>query len=90
MIDLFFKSCLIAVVVSASVSAADTITSNPGKAVARLAELSRSHSKVFQLSDPDRPGAWCWFQDPRAIVDSSNPQKPVLLTGVVTYGEPGS
>ena len=87
-------SFAITLFVSAAVFAADPVvgpppvTVNPGKAVSSLDDLTRKHSKVFELSDPDRPGAWCWFQDPRAIVDNSNPQKPVLLTGVVTWGEP--
>ncbi|MBU3666380.1 MAG: hypothetical protein FGM15_10975 [Chthoniobacterales bacterium] len=63
---------------------------NPGKMVGSLSDLSRKHSKVFEVSDPDRPGAWCWFQDPRAIVDDAKPEKPILLTGVVTFGEAGT
>ena len=94
MITPFPTSFAFAVLVSASVCAANpgapTINVNPGKAVASLDELSSKHSKVFQVSDPDRPGAWCWFQDPRAIVDNSNPSKPVLVTGVVTYADEGS
>jgi hypothetical protein len=66
------------------------VISNPGQMVATLEELSSSHSPVFLLGDEDRPGAWCWFQDERAIVDETNPGAPVLLTGVVTYGPTGS
>ncbi len=62
----------------------------PGQMVATLDELSSSYSPVFLLGDEDRPGAWCWFQDERAIVDETNPGAPVLLTGVVTYGPTGS
>ncbi len=54
------------------------------------AKLYRKCSDVFQLSDSDRPGSWCWFQDPRVIIDNSNPDKPILLTGVVTYAEASS
>jgi hypothetical protein len=46
----------------------------------------KSNSIIFQISDADRPGAWCWFQDQRAIIDDRNPEKVILLTGVVTYG----
>lgn len=53
-------------------------------------DFIRSQSHVFQISDSDRPGAWCWFQDQRAIVDDSNPDKIVLITGVVTFGSPKS
>ena len=68
---------------------APALTINPGR-MTTLDKLASARSEVFQLSDTDRPGAWCWFQDPRAIVDNSNPAKPILLTGVVTYGEKGS
>lgn len=57
---------------------------------AQQTKMKVKMSPVFQLSDSDRPGAWCWFQDQRAIIDNSNPQKPVLLTGVVTYADKGS
>ena len=63
---------------------------NGSKMASNLSELSSKCSKIFQLSDPDRPGAWCWFQDERVIVDIAEPAKPMLLTGVVTYGETGS
>jgi hypothetical protein len=62
----------------------------PGTMAASLADLSKSASRQFLLSDKDRPGAWCWFQDERVIVDQSNPAKPILLTGVVTCGPPKS
>lgn len=61
----------------------------PGRMVA-LDELVRSASTVYLLSDPDRPGMWCWFQDPRAIIDSNSPKGTMLLAGVVTFGPPGS
>jgi hypothetical protein len=60
------------------------------KIVKNISQLSRKHSQIFQLSDNDRPGAWCWFQDQRAIIDNRNPNKPILLTGVVTYGDASS
>ena len=66
------------------------VISNPGQMVATLGELAASYSTVFQLGDTDRPGAWCWFQDERVIVDASNPNAPVLLTGAVTYAATGS
>ena len=55
-----------------------------------LSALSSGQSAVFELSDTNRPGAWCWFQDPRVIVDTSNPAEPILLTGAVTWGAIGS
>ena len=58
--------------------------------VKNLSQLSKSHSQVFQLSDDDRPAAWCWFQDQRAIIDNCDPQQPILLTGAVTYGDKDS
>ena len=61
-----------------------------GTMAASLAELSKSSSRQFLLGDKNRPGAWCWFQDERVIVDNSNPAKPTLLTGVVTWGPPKS
>lgn len=33
-------------------------------------------------------GAWCWFESERAIVDASDPRRPLLLAGVVSCGEP--
>jgi len=60
------------------------------KIVKNISQLSKMHSTVFQLSDGDRPGAWCWFQDQRAIIDNSNPNQPILITGVVTFGDKGS
>lgn len=57
------------------------------KIVSKLSKLSRDHSNIFQLSDLDRPGSWCWFQDQRVIMDTKNPDKPILITGVVTYGD---
>lgn len=53
-----------------------------------LSELSSKQSPLFALPDPDRPGAWCWFQDERVVVDTANPEMPILLTGVVTYTNP--
>ncbi|MGZ0709114.1 BNR-4 repeat-containing protein [Coraliomargarita sp. W4R53] len=61
----------------------------PGE-LSTLDELSSGYSGIFQLSDDDRPGAWCWFQDERVIVDDSSSSNPILLTGVVTYGAPDS
>ena len=55
-----------------------------------LSSIVRSASEVYLLSDPDRPGMWCWFQDPRVIVDSNSPKGTMLLAGVVTYGDPGT
>jgi hypothetical protein len=57
---------------------------------AQKAKFKFKMSPLIQISDVDRPGAWCWFQDPRVIVDNSNPEKPILLTGVVTYADKGS
>lgn len=57
---------------------------------ARLEDLVSNASPWHELSDPDRPGMWCWFQDPRAIVDTSNPDRPMLVTGVVTYADAGN
>lgn len=54
-----------------------------------FSEIARWHSAVFRISDADRPGAWCWFQDKRVIVDTKNHEEPLVITGVVTYGEPG-
>ncbi|NJC28463.1 BNR-4 repeat-containing protein [Neolewinella antarctica] len=54
-----------------------------------LDQLVTSHSDVFQLSDQDRPGSWCWFQDQRAVVDVNGVDGPTLLTGVVTYAPEG-
>lgn len=65
------------------------VVSEPGQMVATLGELSASYSPVFLLGDADRPGAWCWFQDERVIVDTSNPSSPVLLTGAVAYAATG-
>lgn len=61
----------------------------PGRMVA-LDTLVHAASAPRRLSDPDRPGMWCWFQDPRVVVDTSNPERPMLLAGVVTYGQPGT
>lgn len=47
-------------------------------------------SEMFTLTDADRPGGWCWFQDPRAVVDMSDPDKPLLITGVVTWAPKGN
>ena len=52
-----------------------------------LSEMSENYSEIFQLSDPDRPGSWCWFQDERVIMDTNSPNAPILMTGVVTYGD---
>tara|TARA_R110002049_G_scaffold55382_5_gene153691 strand:+ start:5754 stop:7277 length:1524 start_codon:yes stop_codon:yes gene_type:complete len=52
-----------------------------------LSQMSKNYSEIFQLSDPDRPGSWCWFQDQRIIMDTNNPDVPILMTGVVTYGD---
>jgi len=60
------------------------------KIASNLSVVSKQQSNIFQLSEDNRPGAWCWFQDQRAIIDNSNPQQPILLTGVVTYGDKGS
>ena len=68
---------------------APPLSIQPGR-MATLDQLASAQSAVFQLSDADRPGAWCWFQDKRVIVDDSNPAKPILLTGVVTFADKGS
>lgn len=52
-----------------------------------LSEIAKGYSEIFQLSDEDRPGSWCWFQDQRVIVDVTNPKTPMIMTGVVTYGD---
>ena len=57
------------------------------KVLNKLSKLSKDHSDIFQVSDRDRPGSWCWFQDQRVIMDTKNPDKPILMTGVVTYGD---
>jgi hypothetical protein len=46
---------------------------------------------VFQLTGSDAApnGAWCWFQDERAIIDQSNRDDPLLLAGSVTHTEKG-
>lgn len=72
------------------ISVSNSGVAQKNQLVKRLSAISKKQSAVFQLSDSDRPGAWCWFQDQRAIIDDSNPQKPALLTGVVTYAEQGS
>jgi len=53
--------------------------------ITTLSNMTKSYSAVFQLSDADRPGSWCWFQDQRVILDDIDSQNPLLLTGVVTY-----
>jgi hypothetical protein len=54
-----------------------------------LSALSSAQSAIFELSDADRPGAYCWFQDERVIVDTNNVANPMLLTGAVTYAPAG-
>ncbi|MCB9914957.1 MAG: BNR-4 repeat-containing protein [Planctomycetes bacterium] len=40
---------------------------------------------------PEAPnGAWCWFQDPRALVDVDAPDGPRLLVGSVSFAPEGS
>ncbi|WP_299665957.1 BNR-4 repeat-containing protein [uncultured Polaribacter sp.] len=60
---------------------------NKSQIVDDLSEITKNHSEIFQLSDNDRPGSWCWFQDQRVIMDTNNPDKPILITGAVTYGD---
>lgn len=61
----------------------------PGTLVS-LKSITGKASEPFQISDPDRPAMWCWYQDPRAVVDTANPEKPMLVTSVVTYGDSGT
>jgi len=58
-----------------------------GNSIISLADMTASHSVIFELSDYDRPGSWCWFQDKRIILDNSESNTPLLMTGVVTYAE---
>lgn len=55
-----------------------------------LESLAKPTSPVLLLSDEDRPGMWCWFQDPRAVIDTQSPLGTMLLAVVVTYGDPGT
>lgn len=57
---------------------------------APLADLVQAASPPLLLGDPGRPGMWCWFQDPRVVVDTSDPDRPILLAGVVTFAPVGS
>ena len=34
-------------------------------------------------------GAWCWYQDERAIVDTEHPHSPMLLMSTVSFSRPG-
>lgn len=58
--------------------------------ITRLAAMTKGYSDIFELSDSDRPGSWCWFQDKRVILDHVNSDNPILITGVVTFGERSS
>lgn len=46
-----------------------------------LETIAKPTSPVMLLSDEDRPGMWCWFQDPRAITDAESPKGTMLLAG---------
>ena len=35
-------------------------------------------------------GAWCWYQDERAIVDTQHPNGPLLLVSSVAFDRPGT
>ena len=52
------------------------------------AALRRSVPPVFDLTAerPDTGGAWCWYQDERAIVDEDAPGGPLLLASTVGFG----
>lgn len=61
-----------------------------GGKVAPLKTLCKNATELFTLSDNDRPGAWCWFQDERAVIDDRDPENPLLITGAIVYGPEGS
>lgn len=42
---------------------------------------------VFTDLPTSENGAWCWFQDERAIVDMTNPEDPVLLFTAISASE---
>ncbi len=101
MMILFFKKCLLRFCLLATMfvfvalpfqrcSNPNVKEKNQSRLANNLSEISKAQSAVFQLSDPDRPGSWCWFQDERVLVDNSDPKNPILLTGVVTYGDSSS
>ncbi|MDF1837587.1 MAG: BNR-4 repeat-containing protein [Planctomycetota bacterium] len=43
--------------------------------------------RTIQMTDN---GAWCWYQDERAIVDLEHPEGPMLLASSISFGPKGS
>jgi len=53
----------------------------------RTTDMVRGKPIVF-TGTADRPnGAWCWFQDERAIVDTANPHEPILMFTAISAAE---
>lgn len=80
----------------AQVSADDSTEYGTGAVLLAGAEVLRTvrnriAGRAFNLTNsPHAPnGAWCWFQDERAIVDTRNPANPLLLVGTVSSGPNG-
>lgn len=62
-------------------AAASCVGLNTNSASSTSFEPNYVSSEIFQLSgSPTFPnGVWCWFQDPRAIIDVNAPGGPLLL-----------
>jgi hypothetical protein len=55
-----------------------------------LAGGADKKSLITFTSLPGAPnGAWCWYQDERAIVDTEHPDGPLLLIATVSFAAPG-
>ncbi len=52
---------------------------------------ARQVPEVFTLTGAaDSPnGAWCWYQDERAIIDTTHPDGPLLLASAISFSEKG-
>ena len=58
-----------------------------GEALAQNVVSGSMFTLTSSTSAPN--GAWCWFEDERVIIDTSDPTRPLLLASTISAG-PGS
>ena len=55
-----------------------------GEALAQNVVSGSMFTLTSSTSAPN--GAWCWFEDERVIIDTSDPTRPLLLASTISAG----